>query len=779
MANERKTENLVRTKLRELGYFNDEDIIVEEQKSDFPVIDKLLKNASKKDIGRGRPEFIIRSKSKSNFLIIIECKADTKKHESKNHDRFSDYAVDGVLLYSSFLSKEYDVLAIAVSGENTDEIKISQFLYLHKSSNYHKHFGEDILSFYDYYNGFLQSDIKFNQDYGKLLEYTKDLNETLHEKKVKESQRSLLISGILISLQNKAFKDSYKSHKKAEQLANSLLATISDEFSNANLPDEKIKRLKQSFSFVLTHTTLSNNKEFFETLIKDIDENINNFMRTHKYFDTLGQFYIEFLRYANNDKGLGIVLTPPHVTELFSDIAMINKDSVAFDNCCGTSGFLISAMKKMITDAQGDSKKINAIKNKQLIGIEYQDDIYALGISNMIIHGDGKTNILLGDCFDLYASVRDNYSPTVGFLNPPYKSEKSDIEELDFVLNNINTLQVGGICIAIVPLSCAISQSGYILEKKKRIIDNHTLEAVMSMPEDLFHNSRVNVVTCILVITAHKPHPKGKKTWLGYWRDDSFVKTKSKGRIDINNTWSKIRQEWLNGYINREAVNGLSVTKELSAKDEWCAEAYLITNYDSINKESFKYSVKNYLSYRLLNNLLDFSAKKIINKSTEEMTQVPLADLFKVCNGLASSNVNILETPCGSGDIRYIRPSQSYDGSIAGYVNRFLIDDKYIYPDYTIYVSTDGQGSHSYSYVSSFEFVPNSNVSVLIPKKPMSLNEKIYYAMCITKNRYKFSYGRKPKGDRLKNILLPAAKPLFVYDDIFTEVFEDWKKIIL
>ncbi|MFM6199447.1 MAG: hypothetical protein ACKPE1_09950, partial [Dolichospermum sp.] len=70
-------------------------------------------------------------------------------------------------------------------------------------------------------------------------------------------------------------------------------------------------------------------------------------------------------------------------------------------------------------------------------------------------------------------------------------------------------------------------------------------------------------------------------------------------------------------------------------------------------------------------------------------------------------------------------------------VDKTQIDDKYIYPDNTIYVSTDGQGSHSYSYVSSFEFVPNSNVSVLIPKRQMSLQEKIYYSICVTSNRFK------------------------------------------
>ena len=81
-------------------------------------------------------------------------------------------------------------------------------------------------------------------------------------------------------------------------------------------------------------------------IVDEIDGKINNFIKTYKYFDTLGQFYIAFLRYANNDKGLGIVLTPPHITELFCEISNINKDSVILDTCTGTGGFLISAMQK-------------------------------------------------------------------------------------------------------------------------------------------------------------------------------------------------------------------------------------------------------------------------------------------------------------------------------------------------------------------------------------------------------------------------------------------------
>jgi type I restriction enzyme M protein len=299
----------------------------------------------------------------------------------------------------------------------------------------------------------------------------------------------------------------------------------------------------------------------------------------------------------------------------------------------------------------------------------------------------------------------------------------------------------------------------------------------MSMPEDLFHNSKVGVVTCIFVITAHIPHPKGKKTWLGYWREDGFVKTKAKGRVDLNDSWTLKKEDWLNTYINRETKDGLSLTKELKAEDEWCAENYLVANYEKIDFELFKKNTQKYLAYRLLNDLLDL---QFFNRSKTKQTNglVALSNLFHVYNGLASSQVEVKEDLEFDTDIRYIRPSQSYAGSIAGYVDSLQVDEKHIYPDNTIYVSTDGQGSHSYTYVSSFSFVPNSNVSVLIPKAEMTLQEKIFYAACVTSNRFKFSYGRKPKGDRLKEIMIPASPPSFVYRDIFEEIFDSWKKVV-
>src|SRR3989339_975860 len=134
--NEKKTENVTRKLLAGAGILDNDDFIVEEQKSDNPVIQKLLKNASKSGEGLGKPEFIIRKKDDNEFLMIIECKADAKFHESKKRDLYRDYAVDGALLYGGHFSRAFNVIAIGISGEDESGLKISTFLYPKNSSAY-------------------------------------------------------------------------------------------------------------------------------------------------------------------------------------------------------------------------------------------------------------------------------------------------------------------------------------------------------------------------------------------------------------------------------------------------------------------------------------------------------------------------------------------------------------------------------------------------------------------------------------------------------------------
>lgn len=599
IMNERKTEDLIEKRLRSNGYFDLlSGIIVEKQSSDTPRIQKLLETASKRGVGVGRPEFIIRSDNHPEFVIVIECKASPQRHASPNLDRPAEFAVDGALLYASYLSKDYDVLAIGASGEDESTLRLSHFFHLRGAPGPVEYpQARDIVPFDDYFHDFIHSDAKFRQDYGALLDFSRQLNNTLQAKKVTEAERGFLISGILIALQNRAFTKSYQAHRTAKQLAVSLLETISAEFESANLPHERGEVLAQAFSFISHLPALLKDKDFFVALIQGIDENVNAFMRTHEYYDTIGLFFVEFLRYANNDKGLGIVLTPMHIAELFSDLAEVNRDSLVYDNCCGTAGLLIAAMKAMIRDAGPDEKQKKRIKNKQLYGIEFQPKIYALAVSNMILHGDGKTNVFRGDCFDDGLRLVKPLGPTVGLLNPPYKNKsvKEDREELDFVLNNLDCLEQGGKCVAIVPITCATAPSGVIADWKRAILERHTLEAVMSMPIELFHNSKTTVVTCIMVFTAHRPHPKGKKTWFGYWRDDGFIKTKHRGRIDAFNVWHVIKEKWLSAYRSREIIEGLSVMQVVTAQDEWCAEAYLETDYSALTAELLNEAAKRHV----------------------------------------------------------------------------------------------------------------------------------------------------------------------------------------
>ena len=117
--------------------------------------------------------------------------------------------------------------------------------------------------------------------------------------------------------------------------------------------------------------------------------------------------------------------------------------------------------------------------------------------------------------------------------------------------------------------------------------------------DELFYP--VGVVTCIMVFTAGVAHQDSKKkTWFGYWKNDSFIKSKHKGRIDSKETWSAIRDRWIEQYRNREVHAGESVTKAVSENDEWCAEAYMETDYGKISQTDFEKVVKDYAVFKLL-----------------------------------------------------------------------------------------------------------------------------------------------------------------------------------
>ena len=149
-------------------------------------------------------------------------------------------------------------------------------------------------------------------------------------------------------------------------------------------------------------------------------------------------------------------------------------------------------------------------------------------------------------------------------------------------------------------MNCVLAQKGKDSEWKKMLLEKHTLEAVFSMPNELF-NPAASTVTAIIVFKAHIIHAKNYETYFGYWKDDGFVKVKPIGRIDLNGQWEKIKSSWIYNYKNKKEIRGNSIKKVVNAENEWCSESYMETDYSKLTENDFIDVVKNYIAFEFMN----------------------------------------------------------------------------------------------------------------------------------------------------------------------------------
>jgi len=599
---ERITENLTKDLLTEKWY-NRQNI--EEQKSQNPIINKLLWWWSKKWSWKSKPEFIV-SIPGSDILIVIECKPYINQHESQNRDKLAYYAVDWVLYYWAKLSKWFNVIAIAVSWQNEKELKISNFLLLKWEQNYKNLDLNQIMTALEYKNIIKKDPNQEKKAKSELLKFSRELHNNIRDyAKLDESSKPLFVSGILIALKNWLFASWYK-FVEWKELQKSLYQAICNQIDSFDIPWWKKDLMKDTYKFLEKHPNLEkmywkSNQSVIRVLIEQIENNISPFFNEYDEYDIIWSFYGEFLRYTGGDKQwLWIVLTPKHITELFVELARVNINDIVYDPCCGTWWFLISAMRKMIDDTKWDSNLIEKIKANQLIWIEHDPKMYTLACSNMILRWDGKANIYQGDCFDknLTEKIKE-HKPNVWFINPPYSQKWEWQSEMEFVEHMLDTLEKNGTWIAIVPMSCALTSNNANNEVKKRILGKHTLEAVFSMPWELFYP--VWVVTCIMVFTTYVPHNNLKESFFGYFKDDWYEKTKNDWRIDKKQKYEDIKNNWLKLFFNRKQEIWYSALKNVTWDDEWCAEAYMETDYSTLNENDFVQEMKKFVLFKELN----------------------------------------------------------------------------------------------------------------------------------------------------------------------------------
>lgn len=551
-----------------------------------------------------------------DFLIVVECKSSINKHKSSTSQEVKDYAVDGALHYAKSLSQNYNVLAIGFSGQNENEYNLNMYLHAkgeieaQEFQNKENKLVSDnlkngnFLSFDDIVEIASFDRAIYNNRHQNLINFSSELHNFMRDyAKLTEAEKPLLVSGTLLALYNEAFNTSFDKYTP-EDLQKEWLSVIKKEIHKAELPNSKQNSMIHPYTVISEHPELGKPKEEYPKgilyeLVKQLNTHVFPYIKYMIDYDVVGNFYGEFLKYTGGDKkGLGIVLTPGHITELFSDIADIKKDSIVFDPCLGTAGFLIAAMNKMLSYAN-TSKEKEDIKKNNLIGIEQQPNMFALAASNMILRGDGKANLYQGDCFNknIKEEIKKNKC-TVGMVNPPYSQKGKSLHELDFIFNMLDMLEKGATGIAIIPLSCVIQKNPL----KEKLLKHHTLEAVMSMPSDLFYP--VGTVTCIIVFKAHISHnDTNKETWFGYWKEDGHKLLRHRGRVSIN--WKETKEQWLYNYRNKKEIAGHSVMQMVTAEDEWCAEAYMETDYSKLNEEDFTKTIREYVAFEVINGNFD------------------------------------------------------------------------------------------------------------------------------------------------------------------------------
>jgi len=418
-----------------------------------------------------------------------------------------------------------------------------------------------------------------------------------------DSEKPLVVSAILLALREQSFNLDLLTGDNLKTDGQKIYDALSIHVVRADLNIEvKKEQVLSQFNVVKNRTTLN---QVDERLAKTPLKFFAEFLQKNVYAtiaesspeDVLGRFYGEFIRYSGGDgQALGVVLTPSHITELFCDLVDIKPTDTVFDPCCGTGGFLITAMNKMLEQANPSEKKI--IKAEKIHGVEIREDMFAIATTNMIFRGDGKSNLIKDDFLKLDTKkIREN-NYSVGFMNPPYSQGKgrdtAHLSEINFIKHLLDGLADGGRCVVIVPQSTMVGNKKEHKQVKKRILESHTLEGVITLNKETFYGVGTN--PCIAVFTAHKPHSEKKYCKFINFEDDGFEVRKHIGLVETQRAKER-KAHLINIWLHDAPTESRFMVKTtISAEDEWLHSFYYF-NDEIPKEEDFEKTISDYLSF--------------------------------------------------------------------------------------------------------------------------------------------------------------------------------------
>lgn len=465
----------------------------------------------------------------------------------------------------------------------------------------------------------------------KVVDSIKTLNELLHSDGINEKLRSQFVGTCLLALKNglvyegvKPTKDKTGKDLSPEQAVLNNIKTILEGLLSQGGDLNKVSKLAILNNKVLDDQDVTSlSYQELQSLLSYIDKNVVPYINDKNTAgqDLLNLFFTTFNKYVGkSDKNQAF--TPDHICDFMSKVVGVNKNSRVLDPCCGSGAFLVRAMTDAMDDCNTEDERSN-VKRNQIYGIEYEDGAFGLSSTNMLIHGDGNSNIIQDSMFNKGQWITDADIDVV-LMNPPYNATKkssnpsytknwgNNVKQdpskgfhfVEWVANKVvgSRGNKKAKIAVLLPMQTAIGNSKEIKLYKKKMLDRYTLEAVFSLPKDIFYPG-ASAVACCMIFDLSQSHNKSDiDTFFGYFKEDNFIKRKGLGRVEKvdsggDSLWKETEKLWLDLYKNKRQVAGLSVMKKVTYEDEWLAEAYMETDYTTLSEKDFQYTINEFLSY--------------------------------------------------------------------------------------------------------------------------------------------------------------------------------------
>lgn len=657
---EEQVEDWAKQQLLPIKYYTKTETINSE-------IEDALKRAPSKNGGKG-PNYpdiklFIETKDLKRLPVMIEVKGlkgsfiklnaqgeieNRKVDGTPNYININKYAVNGAIHYANAIienTESYkDVIAIGLNGyyENKEMIKEIGVYYV-SSANYcipKQIYSYTDLSFLlpenidNFFNKISELNLTDEEIEMKSKEIENDieiklkkLNQTMQDDlKISVGSRVELVTGLIMAglgVNNKVspleISDLKGETGSKTNDGVTIINKIDSFLEERNLPQEKKQMIINDLSRVFIYSDLwkpINGESKLKSVYSIVKQEIMPIFTSARHLDFTGKLFNvlnAWVDIPDSDKN-DVVLTPRYVTELMAKLAQVNMDSYVWDYAVGSAGFLISSMKLMINDAQNRIKspkeldsKISKIKYQQLLGIEKRSDIYLLAVLNMILMGDGSSNIIHKDSLTEFDGKYEQgdlngktFPANVFLLNPPYSAAGKGFI---FVEKALNRMSNGKAAILIQENS----GSGNGLPYTKRILGNNTLLASIHM-SDIF-KGKAGVQTAIYVFDVGKPHSEKQVVKFIDFSNDGYTRQnrkKSSQDANLKNTDHAI--ERYNEIVNL-VLYGKSYL-EYFTEDEYFEDTISLEGNDwtfaqhrKINtipsEKEFSETVKNYLSWKL------------------------------------------------------------------------------------------------------------------------------------------------------------------------------------